>query len=67
MAKRRAGPTLIQQSRRVPAEEKALYHQELGAGRSRVKRPFLGLTEDDAKAIEARLQAAVDKRIKDLA
>jgi phage gpG-like protein len=67
MAKRRSGPTLIQQSRRVPAEEKALYHQELGAGRSRVKRPFLGLTADDEKAIVARIEAAVDKRIKDLA
>jgi hypothetical protein len=63
MAKRRTGPTLIQQSRRVPAEEKALYHQELGAGRSHVKRKFLGLTDDDVKAIVARLDAAMDKRI----
>jgi phage gpG-like protein len=66
MAKRRSGPTLIQQSRRVPAEEKALYHQELGAGRSHVKRPFLGLTDDDEKAIVTRIEAAMDKRIAQL-
>ncbi len=63
MAKRRSGPTLIQQSRRKSAEEKALYHQELGAGSSHVKRPFLGLTEQDERDIVDRLQRAVDRLI----
>lgn len=66
MAKRSKGPTLIQQSRRVPAELKALYHTTLGAGKSRVRREFLGLTPDDEKAILARLQAGLDDKISKL-
>jgi phage gpG-like protein len=62
MAKR-AGPTLIQQSRRIPAEQKALYHQVLGAGKSRVKREFLGLTDQDEKDIVDRLQKSIDRAI----
>jgi phage gpG-like protein len=61
MAKRRSkGPTLIQQSRRVPAEMKALYHNVLGAGKSRVKREFLGLSAQDEQAIVARIEKALD-------
>jgi phage gpG-like protein len=63
MAKRGRGPTLIQQSRRKSAEEKALYHNVLGAGQSRVKREFLGLTEQDERDIVDRLQKAIDRTI----
>lgn len=67
MAKRRSrGPTLIQQSRRVSAEQKAIWHQIQGAGKSHVKREFVGLTDEDERAIENRLQAALDKRLRDL-
>jgi phage gpG-like protein len=64
MAKRaRSGPTLIQQSRRISAEQKALYHQTLGAGKSRVLREFLGLTDQDGRDIADRLQKAIDRQI----
>jgi phage gpG-like protein len=63
MAKRRSGPTLIQQSRRISAEQKALYHQVLGAGKSRVTREFLGLTDQDEKDIADRVQKAIDRAI----
>lgn len=49
--------TLIQASRRVPAIEKAAFHQLSGAGRSRVLRQFLGLTPDDEQAILTRIEA----------
>lgn len=52
MAKRkRTGPTFIQRSRRVPASQKASYHEIEGAGKSRVKRPFFSLTTQDEDAI----------------
>lgn len=57
---RAKGPTLIQQSRRVPDEQKALYHQVLGAGKSRVKRPFLGLTDADEEAITRQVLSKMD-------
>jgi hypothetical protein len=55
MARNRSGPTMIQRSRQKASEEKALYHQVLGAGRSRVKREFLGLTAEDETKISQRL------------
>jgi phage gpG-like protein len=56
MAKTR-GPrkTLIQRSREKGAAEKALYHQVEGAGKSKVKRPFLGLTAEDERDLRERL------------
>jgi phage gpG-like protein len=66
MAKRRKGPTLIQQSRRTSPEEKALYHQTLGAGAGRVLRPFLGLTAEDERDIVATVEKAIDRRLSQL-
>ena len=66
MAKRQRGPTLIQQSRRKSAEEKAMYHQVLGAGKSRVKREFLGLTEQDERDIVDRIQKSIERQISNL-
>lgn len=51
--------TLIQQSRTLGAEQKASFHQIQGAGRSHVKRKFLGLTDADKAAIHERVGAHV--------
>lgn len=59
MAKRRAGPTLVQQSRRVSPSVKARIHQVEGAGKSRVLRPFLGLTADEIRSISTRLDTGI--------
>lgn len=53
------GGTFIQRSRAVGANDKALYHDQLGAGKSRVKRPFFGLSPAEEKQISDR----VDKHI----
>lgn len=59
MAKRRAGPTLVQRSRRVSPQTKAFVHQVSGAGPSKTRRPFLGLTEADLSRITARLDTGI--------
>lgn len=65
MAKRRGpGLTLIQRSRQKGDEEKALYHQVVGAGRRRTLRKFLGLTEADQAAIEKRLRQGIQQNLK---
>ncbi len=66
MAKRTSRPTMIQESRRKSPEEKALYHQELGAGKSHVKRPFLGLTADDERDIVSLIERGMDRKIANL-
>lgn len=67
MAKRRSNrPTMIQESRRKSPEEKALYHQELGAGKSHVKRPFLNLTADDERDIVTLIERGMDRKIANL-
>lgn len=63
MATRRTGPTFIQRSRQVGPEEKALYHEELGAGRSRVTRPFLALTARDEALIQQELERRITARL----
>lgn len=55
--------TLIQKSRRMAAAEKALYHQESGAGKSRVTRPFFGLSPQDERWLEEELDQRVDLNI----
>lgn len=65
MAKRRRGPTLIQQSRRKSPAEKAAYHQEAGAGRSRVKRRFFELSPSDETAITDRIAAHLDQAVRE--
>lgn len=59
MAKRRAGPTLVQQSRRVSPETKARMHQI----EARTLRPFLGLTPEEITAISARLDAGIRRNL----
>ena len=62
MAKR-TRQTFIQRSRTKTAEQKALYHQVQGAGRSHVRRPFLGLTPDEAQQVDRRLEALIDRQL----
>jgi hypothetical protein len=60
--RKRTGPTFIQRSRSVSSEEKAMYHQVLGAGRSRVLRPFLDINEADQQLLGDKLEDAVALR-----
>jgi hypothetical protein len=55
---------MIQRSRSKASEEKALYHQVLGAGRSRTKREFLGLTPQDEKDITQRIEQHIGRQLK---
>lgn len=65
MAKRaaRKAPTFIQRSRALTAEQKALFHQTLGAGKSKVKRPFLGVTPAEREEIDRRIEALIDREV----
>ena len=69
MAKRRtsgrAGSkgTFIQASRAESPEQKALYHQVTGAGKSRVLRKFFELSEDDEQALTARVDAHLSRSL----
>lgn len=65
MAKRRRGPTLIQQSRRKSPAEKAAYHQEAGAGRSRVRRRFFELNPGDEAAIIEKIDAHLGRTVRE--
>lgn len=62
MASRR-GPTFIQRSRRKSPAEKAAYHEITGAGRSRVKRPFFGLSDSDERAIVDRIDRGLQTQL----
>jgi hypothetical protein len=67
MAKRRrSGPTLIQRSRSVSSEEKAIYHNVTGAGRSGMKRAFLDLSEADKNLCIETLDRMMDERLRQL-
>lgn len=55
--------TFIQQSRDVPPGRKALYHDEVGAGRSRVLRPFFQLTASDEEWLVREIEARLDRRL----
>ena len=56
-------PTLIQRSREKAAAEKALFHQKTGAGKSKVKRRFFGLSTQDELWVEDELDHAIDLNI----
>jgi hypothetical protein len=55
--------TMVQRSRAIGAEQKAIYHQVAGAGKSRVKREFFELDDADVAAITARLQRGIDDAV----
>ena len=62
MAKRKR-PTLIQRSRAVSPQQKAIYHAVTGAGKSRVVRDFFNFGPGDAEAITRLLQGRITTRL----
>lgn len=57
-----SGGTFIQRSRSVPGADKALFHNVTGAGKSRVKRKFFGLSTEERALIVSRVQAHVSRQ-----
>lgn len=55
---------MIQRSRRVSPSEKAAFHQESGAGKSRVRRQFFGLSASDEAAIVDLVDKDLTRRLK---
>lgn len=64
MAKRRTGPTFIGRSRQVASEQKAIWHNVTGAGRSHVIRRFFDVNQDDETAFATALEGLVESRLK---
>ena len=64
MAKRRKGPTLIQRSRAVSPEQKAIYHVVAGAGKARVIRDFFDMNPQDEGEIVRLLGSRIDERLR---
>jgi hypothetical protein len=61
----RATPiTFIQRSRQMPSEEKAMYHNVLGAGRSGVIREFFNVNDTESLALRDGLSTLVAARLK---
>jgi hypothetical protein len=58
-----AKTTFIQASRRKSPAEKAVYHHVLGAGRSKVKRPFFDVTDAETEALRKRIEDGIDQQI----
>lgn len=58
---RSSGGTFIQRSRAVGAADKAFFHHEAGAGKSRVKRRFFDVSASEAAQIEAKVRAHFDR------
>lgn len=53
--------TMIQRSRAVSSGDKALWHDELGAGKNQVKRPFFRLNNKDEERILTLISQHLDK------
>jgi len=64
MATRRKGPTLIQRSRAVSPEQKAIYHVVAGAGKARTIRDFFDMAPQDEGDIVRLLQSRIDERMR---
>lgn len=58
------GLTLIQRSRAVGAETKALAHDVTGAGKARTLRQFLGLTSAQTETLRARVARHLDEYVR---
>lgn len=59
---RASGGTFIQRSRAVGAADKAYWHHVSGAGRSRVKRPFLGLSAHEEAKVRDMVAAYLKRK-----
>lgn len=55
--------TLIQRSRTLGGEQKAIFHNLTGAGRAHVLRPFMGLTDDDEDYLVDRISEGIDRHL----
>jgi len=53
--------TFIQQSRSLGAEEKAIFHNVTGAGRSGIIRRFMDLNEDDQDFLTEKVAEGIDR------
>lgn len=60
----RGRKTLIQSSREKSSEEKAMYHQVLGAGSSKVIREFLSITNEDVRGINRLIATHIEGQLK---
>jgi len=60
---RATGKTFIQRSRSVGAEDKARWHDRDGAGKSRIKRPFMGLTDAETAKVQDRVEKYLAERV----
>jgi hypothetical protein len=58
-----SGHTFIQRSRSVGAADKAFYHQEAGAGKSRVLRQFFDLSESEVDQLQDRVDRYLGKAL----
>jgi hypothetical protein len=56
--------TFIQRSRDVSSEQKAMWHNVTGAGKSHVVREFFGLSDDEQNAAKAALEKAIEQRVR---
>jgi len=55
--------TMVQRSRKVAPADKAVFHNETGAGRSRVIREFFNLNDRDVEGIVALLERRLSQRL----
>jgi hypothetical protein len=62
--RRQSSTTFIQRSRNESSEQKAIWHQVTGAGRSHVRRRFVGLTEDETAKTKAVLEGLIADRLR---
>jgi hypothetical protein len=60
---RASGNTLIQRSRGMSPQQKAVFHNVVGAGRSKVRREFFNLGPQDTEAIVSLLETRLDQNI----
>jgi len=58
-----AAGTFIQRSRSIGAAQKADWHENTGAGKSHVRRPFFDLMDSELDEIEAKIEAHVNLAI----
>ncbi len=58
---RASGGTFIQRSRSVSAADKAFWHNDVGAGRAKVKRQFFDLSQSDVSWAHRLLGDHIDK------
>lgn len=59
----RRSSSLIQRSRALSPQQKAMFHNVAGAGRSRVKREFFDVSDQDATDLVAFLETRLDANL----